>query len=79
VNWRGGYVNVIDNWVQGKGTTTKNGRTRTVALPHRLLVLLRHQCKTRRHGPDDLIFPSEACTPLDVKLFRRRAWQRNSR
>jgi integrase len=39
INWRDGYVNVTSNYVQGKWTTPKNGKTRTVALSHRVASL----------------------------------------
>jgi integrase len=75
VNWRQRYLHVRSNFVQGKFSTPKNRSTRTVNISKRLNALLRLRWREHRDSTR-LIFPNETGGPIDVKLFRRRAWQR---
>ncbi|HEY0874862.1 MAG TPA: site-specific integrase [Vicinamibacterales bacterium] len=74
INWRGRYLTVRSNWVQGKFTSPKNGKSRQIRLDKRLRALLRLRWREHRDSTR-LVFPSENGTPMDPKNFRRRAWQ----
>jgi integrase len=73
INWRGGYINVDRNFVDGQWTSPKNRKSRTVSMSRDLRAVL--YVRWRAHRRDELIFPSRVGTPLETSRLQR-FWQR---
>jgi integrase len=52
----------------------KDNEPRTMALPHDLVDQLTHWITTRRLRKDDLLFATQAGTPISRNTFRTRTW-----
>ena len=77
-DWRQRFIRVQRNWVAGEQTTPKNGKARNVDMSLKLRAVLR--LLRRRQGiawfkrgapMPQLVFPSDAGTPLDDSNLRK--------
>jgi integrase len=78
IDWRGRFISVERNWVEGALTTPKNGKARRVDMSPQLAAELRLWRRRQRQvwfsrglGMPELVFPSEARTPHDDSKIRK--------
>jgi integrase len=78
IDWRGKFISVERNHVEGVDTTPKNGKARRVDMSPQLAAELRLSRRrlrllwfSRGLPTPDLVFPSDARTPLDDSNIRK--------
>jgi integrase len=76
INWRKSFIRVNEAFVDGAWTTPKNGRPRDVTMTRALRTALYLRWRIERNSKrrSELVFPSEAGTPIEHSNVRRRLW-----